>query len=470
MSSRPKLWNSSTKFGRVTTGIPLLKKRHHCVIIGAGLSGLAAAYKLVKEKGWTVEVLEARSAPGGRVFSHRFDEAKDLVCELGGEWIGEDHKVMQRLCGQLGLSLQRHSYSSFFWKNGKAGPVFAPGEWSLRKDLKPNFDAFADEFRFYTSRQQQELDRYDWWTTLRNRGFAQDDLEARDLMDSTDFGESIRNSSAFSAATEYFGGNATNEMDYKIIGGNDQLPKALAHSLGQGSAVHYKTEAKLVRQRENKVMVYVEGSEEPFVGEACICTVPARSLNSIEWDPELATEKSSAADRLQYARIVKTVVLYHDRFWPQPKVSGFSVFTSGVSDFCFDATYLQPHQDKDNRGPGILCSYAVGDKADDIAAESDYDLTRWITKDIFEATSATPVAADLVDQYVKYARIHRQVWQKDEYSQGSYAFYRPGEWFSLRSVLQEPHGSVLFAGEHLADWQGFMEGAVTTGEAAADAL
>jgi monoamine oxidase len=29
---------------------------------------------------------------------------------------------------------------------------------------------------------------------------------------------------------------------------------------------------------------------------------------------------------------------------------------------------------------------------------------------------------------------------------------------------------VLFAGEHLADWQGFMEGAVETGEAAADSL
>jgi monoamine oxidase len=36
--------------------------------------------------------------------------------------------------------------------------------------------------------------------------------------------------------------------------------------------------------------------------------------------------------------------------------------------------------------------------------------------------------------------------------------------------LQRSHGKVLFAGEHLADWQGFMEGAVVTGEAAAHAL
>jgi monoamine oxidase len=36
--------------------------------------------------------------------------------------------------------------------------------------------------------------------------------------------------------------------------------------------------------------------------------------------------------------------------------------------------------------------------------------------------------------------------------------------------LRKPHGKVLFAGEHLADWQGFMEGAVVTGEEAARAL
>lgn len=40
--------------------------------------------------------------------------------------------------------------------------------------------------------------------------------------------------------------------------------------------------------------------------------------------------------------------------------------------------------------------------------------------------------------------------------------------FSRRQfLLRQPHGKVLFAGEHLADWQGFMEGAVNTGEEAA---
>ena len=68
------------------------------------------------------------------------------------------------------------------------------------------------------------------------------------------------------------------------------------------------------------------------------------------------------------------------------------------------------------------------------------------------------------------ANIRSMAWQRDVHTQGAYAVYRPGQWFSLRPVLQRPHGKVLFAGEHLADWQGFMEGAVVTGEAAAQAL
>jgi len=65
--------------------------------------------------------------------------------------------------------------------------------------------------------------------------------------------------------------------------------------------------------------------------------------------------------------------------------------------------------------------------------------------------------------------VKRQPWQRS-YAGGAYAFYRPGQWFTVRPLLARPHGRVHFAGEHLADWQGFMEGAVDTGLAAARVL
>ena len=49
----------------------------------------------------------------------------------------------------------------------------------------------------------------------------------------------------------------------------------------------------------------------------------------------------------------------------------------------------------------------------------------------------------------------------------SYAVYGKGQLFRVMPILQRSHIHTHFAGEHLADWQGFMEGAIDTGEMAA---
>jgi monoamine oxidase len=59
-------------------------------------------------------------------------------------------------------------------------------------------------------------------------------------------------------------------------------------------------------------------------------------------------------------------------------------------------------------------------------------------------------------------------WGDDAYSKGAYALYGTGQWFGVLPVLQRSFMQTHFAGEHLSDaWQGFMEGAIQTGEAAA---
>lgn len=59
----------------------------------------------------------------------------------------------------------------------------------------------------------------------------------------------------------------------------------------------------------------------------------------------MTVEHVHAASRLQYCRIVKTTVLYENRFWTKgkfkPSGRGYSWFTDGVSDFCFDATKVR---------------------------------------------------------------------------------------------------------------------------------
>jgi monoamine oxidase len=46
-------------------------------------------------------------------------------------------------------------------------------------------------------------------------------------------------------------------------------------------------------------------------------------------------------------------------------------------------------------------------------------------------------------------------------------FHRPGQWFTVRETLARPFKKVHFAGEHIADEQGFTEGAMDTGQSAA---
>jgi monoamine oxidase len=104
--------------------------------------------------------------------------------------------------------------------------------------------------------------------------------------------------------------------------------------------------------------------------------VPARFLNSINWIPALKEAKRLAARDLQYARIMKTVLLSKNRFWEKALGRKFSCLTDGTSDFVFAASLGQSGEE------GILCSYAIGDKADDLAARGAEDLGTLIAADL----------------------------------------------------------------------------------------
>ena len=61
------------------------KENLDVIVVGAGLSGLAAAREL-RKSGLDVLVLEARDRPGGRTGVMELD---GLVFDIGGEWVDE---------------------------------------------------------------------------------------------------------------------------------------------------------------------------------------------------------------------------------------------------------------------------------------------------------------------------------------------------------------------------------------------
>ncbi|HEX8286509.1 MAG TPA: NAD(P)/FAD-dependent oxidoreductase [Pyrinomonadaceae bacterium] len=421
------------------------KPKKSCVIIGAGFAGLAAAYKL-KNAGWNVTILEARDRIGGRVFSYSFPQNKNLVCELGAEWVGESHERIKTLCRDFNIPLQKHQFEDYLLQNGK---VLRPGEWGFSSQAKAALEKLFAQYKKFTPLQQSKLDKYDWWTYLEKIGFSEDDLRLRDLMDSTDFGESIRHVSAYAATAEYAESSPKNEMDYKMTGGNSRLAQEFAKRIGAEN-IRLNTFVTQVNQRAGKVTVKTDA--ETFLADACICTVPTQSLLKIKFNPPLLAVQSEAAEKLIYARICKNSVLFENRFW---KNENFSMVSDVTSHYYFHSTQNQAGKE------GILTSYAIGEKADVLAAQSDERRMRIITRDLIDYNENAPKLAENIASYA---------WQRDKYTDGAYALYRPGQWFGVRPILQRPHGKVLFAGEHLADWQGFMEGAVETGETAAQTL
>ena len=421
------------------------RKPKTCVVIGAGLAGLSAAYKL-KTAGWEVTVLDGRSRIGGRVFSHTFKDTT-LICELGAEWVGESHERLHALCGEFKIPLQKHQFEDSLMQNGK---VSAKGKWGFSEPAKKAWSEMIAGYEKLTALQKSNLDKTDWWTHLENIGFSENDLIIRDLMDSTDFGESIRNVSAFAALAEYAESSEHNEMDYKMTGGNSRLVEELAARVGPENIKLGKRVTEIAQYRGT--VTVAAGQTDLYKADACICTAPVPSLRKIKFDPPLPAAQAAAAEKLSYSRIIKNSVLFDERFW---KAENFSMVTDTTSHYYFHSTQNQPGKQ------GILTAYAVGDKADVLASQD-------------EARRQTIVARDLIDYSWSAPNLARGIasyaWQRDEFTRGAYALFGPGEWFTLRPLLARPHLKVLFAGEHVADWQGFMEGAIESGEAAAEAL
>jgi monoamine oxidase len=422
-----------------------IPQKTRVIIIGAGFAGLAAAYYLQKKKKADVVILEARNRIGGRIFSYPIDEKENLVIELGGEWIGNSHTRMQELSAELGLELFNNQFDTHLIYKGQ---YFKSNEWDYSEAWKKKFQSIIDNYPKLTQADKIKLDKIDWWRFLVNNGCEGRDLDLRELLDSTDFGETIRSVSAFAALAEYAESSEKNEMDLKIKGGNSLFAEKLADKIGRDKIMLKHTVNRIVQNTKGGVAVHCD-SGEVFRGQKIICTAPTFAMKKIKWEPGLPADQVNAMNELQYARINKNSVLFTERFW---KEENFDMVTDQTPHYFYHGTKGQPSE------KGVLISYTIGEKAAVVANQSD----EWKADNIQQTLGPHfGNVKSLMEKQVNY------YWGNDPFSQGAYALYGKGQWFRVMPILKRSHIHTHFAGEHLADWQGFMEGAVNTGEAAA---
>jgi len=424
----------------------LPKKKPFTVILGSGFAGLGAAKKL-KEAGYDYIILEARNRIGGRVNTHTID---GLTCELGAEWIGKNHVELQKLNNENGQEMIDHTYETRLLKDDK---FYDLGEWG--------FDETIDKWKAALKYLQDNdgntkllspIDKIDYWRYLHQIGVSEQNIELRDLMDSTDFGECIRQVSAYSALSEYAYSSEKNEMDFHAKGGNTNMINALSKIVDEDNTrIRINHTVTEVNQDKKKIKVTCANGAV-FEADRIICTLPTFAIMKIKWNPVFSSAKRDAMDQLSYCRIVKTSMVFSERFW---KDESFDMMTDTLGHYFFHSTKLQPGR------KGILTSYAAGDRAYVLSKMSKEKKMKELANCLEPAFgNVKPMMNDVVSYY----------WGGDQHVQGAYAIYDTTQWFGQRKALIESAGNIHFAGEHLADWQGFMEGAYVSGMDAAMAV
>jgi monoamine oxidase len=125
------------------------------LVVGAGLAGLVAAYRL-RDAGKRVILIEARDVPGGRVRTLRGYFAAGLYGELGAARIAETHEYVLHWLNDLRLDLVPFapaSGSAVLTVNGRRALA---DDAAAREKLAPGLH--ADERKLSVPAQTQSLD------------------------------------------------------------------------------------------------------------------------------------------------------------------------------------------------------------------------------------------------------------------------------------------------------------------------
>ncbi len=145
-------------------------------VVGAGLAGLTAAYRL-KQAGFNPVVFEGNTRLGGRCFTARGAFANGQIVEHGGEFIDTDHYAIRGLAKELGLTL----YDVLAAQPPGAIPVYrfngerytladATADFGqLYLDLKGQSAAIGGSYSYqYSTAGRQALRRHDGPAVDRN--------------------------------------------------------------------------------------------------------------------------------------------------------------------------------------------------------------------------------------------------------------------------------------------------------------
>jgi monoamine oxidase len=433
-------------------------------VIGAGLAGLSAAYDLHRA-GWKVIVLEARGRVGGRVHTVR-SFSNGLVAEGGGEFIEESHTRMIALADQFGLKLAPSGswrggdkdWASF---DGKSGRMADETVWGLNlvEEVERGWELMTglsqyvpDPYQPQTAKDASRLDSQsalDWIESQVLHPFAKKyfiqhirseytcEPECLSLLDLA------RNAKMYYSILE-------RPPSMRVIGGNDLIPRALAGVLPD---VRLNAVVKSIRLTADGMAVTFQQADSHLTldSDFAILAIPLTTARLIDFHASLPAAHQKMVDELSYGTVTKVLIEYRKRFWNERGWNG-RLTTDGPIVMTWHATSHFEHE------RGIITAYTGGGPGVRLSELSDEERS---AAAVAEVEKHFPGSSDLIEHIATIA------WRKEPYTRASYMALAPGEVMKHWQTLFKPAGRLFFAGEHATAIQGYMEGAVESGQRAA---
>jgi monoamine oxidase len=234
---------------------------------------------------------------------------------------------------------------------------------------------------------------------------------------------------------------------YRIRGGNDLLPRALAAALAR--PVVRRAVVKRVEHGAHGVTVraLVRGRVLPFEASAAVVALPVPPLRTVEFVPALPEEQRRALRTVGFGAATKTVL----HLAASNVRRGFAFGSALPVGAFWDAGEGVPG------APALVAVLAGGDLSRLQRRRGERERVTWTARHL-------PIARP------GEVRAGRSVcWERLPFSGGGYARFDVGFAPALREALRRPFSRLTFAGEHTSrSYQGYVNGAVESGRRAAE--